>query len=78
MPLDDLAALGSAIAGGAIAASLVEMLCNKNLLTPDEVKKVLDRAQQLIDPHLSTNAPGALEAGQIITSLLRSQTTARN
>ena len=78
MPLDDLAALGSAIAGGAIAASLVEMLFNKNLLTLDEVKTVLGRAQQLVDPHVSANVPGAREAGEIIASLLQSQANAGN
>jgi hypothetical protein len=68
MPASNLA-IGSAIAGGAIAAALVETLFDKGILTLEDTRAVLNRAMNLTGPHAQTD--GGFEAGQIIASLLR-------
>jgi len=68
MPASSLA-LGSAIAGGAIAAALVETLFDKGVLTLEDARAVLTRAMSLTGLHTQTD--GGFEAGQIIASLLR-------
>ena len=80
MGADDgnLAATGSALAGGAIAASLVEVLFDKGVLTLAEARTVLDRAMRTLAPHLSSHSPGAYEATQIIAGMQRGKFTERN
>jgi hypothetical protein len=70
----DKRALGSALAGGAIAAALIETLFEKNLLTLMEARTVLDRAMQTIGFH--SHADGSREAMDIITSLMRGRFSA--
>jgi hypothetical protein len=71
----DKHALGTAIAGGAIAAALIETLFDKNLLTLDECRDVLDRAIRTVG--LNSRADGAVEASRIIADLLRGRFSAR-
>jgi hypothetical protein len=53
----DNISLGSAIAGGAIATSLIEVLFEKGSLTLDEVRTVIDRAVKLVAPMPATTRP---------------------
>jgi len=68
-------ALGSAIAGGAIAAALIETLLDKGTLTLEESRTVLDRALRNVSFH--HRADGAREAVDIITKLMRGRFSAR-
>jgi hypothetical protein len=72
----DKHALGSAIAGGAIAAALIETLFDKKLLTLDEARVVLDRAMRTVGLHIQTD--GGIEASHIIAGLMRGKFTARD
>jgi Family of unknown function (DUF6519) len=65
----DRLALGSAIAGGAIAAALIETLFDKGALTLEESRTVLDRALRNVSLH--HQADGAREAVDIIGILMR-------
>jgi hypothetical protein len=65
----DRLALGSAIAGGAIAAALIETLFDKGALTLEESRTVLDRALRNVSLH--HQADGAREAVDIIGRLMR-------
>jgi polyhydroxyalkanoate synthesis regulator phasin len=71
----DKLALGSAIAGGAIAAALIESLFDKGTLSLEESRKVLDRALRNISFH--HRAHGAREAVDIITKLMSGRFSAR-
>ncbi len=71
----DKNALGSAIAGGAIAAALIEVLFDKGALTLEEARTVLDRALRLIGPHVQ--ADGGFEASNIIPSMMKGRFTER-
>jgi hypothetical protein len=71
----DKLALGSAIAGGAIAAALIETLFDKKLLTLDETRIVLDRAMRTVGIHAQSD--GGYEASQIISGLMHGRFTAR-
>jgi len=71
----DKLVLGSAIAGGAIAAALIETLFDKGTLTLEESRTVLDRALRNVSFH--HRADGAHEAGEIITRLMRGRFSAR-
>jgi hypothetical protein len=73
---ENKAALGSAIAGGAIATALIEVLFDKKALTLDEARTVLDRAMRMVGAY-AAQANGGFEASQIIGSLLRGRFTAR-
>jgi hypothetical protein len=70
MPTNDTGeklALGAAIAGGALAAALLEMLFDKGALTLEESRTVLERALHNIGVHQRVN--GGREAADIITKL---------
>ena len=67
--------LGSAIAGGAIAAALIETLFDKGALTLEESRTVLARALRTVGFH--HQADGAHEAVDIITGLMRGRFSAR-
>jgi hypothetical protein len=71
----DKLALGSAIAGGSIAAALIEILFEKGALTLEESRTVLDRALGNVSVH--NRADGAREAVDIITTLMRDRFSAR-
>lgn len=70
MPMDKLA-LGSAIAGGAIAVALIEALLEKNILTLAEARDVLGSAMQMTGQY--SQSDGGFEASQIIGALMRSK-----
>jgi hypothetical protein len=72
----DKHALGSAIAGGAIAAALIETLLDKKLLTLEESRGVLERASRTIGLYMQTD--GGFEASQVIGALMRGRFSARN
>jgi polyhydroxyalkanoate synthesis regulator phasin len=65
----DKLALGSAIAGGAIATALIETLFDKGALTREESRAILDRALRNVSFH--NRADGAREAIDTITKLMR-------
>ena len=71
----DKLALGSAIAGGAIAAALIETLFDKGTLTLEEARTVLEHALRNVSVHHP--ADGAREAVDIITGLMRDRFSAR-
>lgn len=71
----DKQALGSAIAGGAIAAALIETLFDKGILSLEEARAVLDRAMRTVGVH--SRADGAFEAMKIIGSLQSGRFNAR-
>jgi hypothetical protein len=68
-------ALGSAIAGGAIAVALVETLFDKGILTLDEGRDILDRALRTAGAYAQSD--GGWEAGHIIGALQRGKFSAR-
>jgi polyhydroxyalkanoate synthesis regulator phasin len=72
---DSNPALASAIAGGAIAAALIETLLDKGILTLDESRAVLDRVMRTIGAHSRDH--GAFEAMRIIGGLQSGRFTAR-
>jgi hypothetical protein len=71
----DERALGTAIAGGAIATALLEALFAKGLLNLDEARGVLDHASRTVGTHY--RAEGAFQATQIIGDLMRGRFSAR-
>jgi hypothetical protein len=71
----DKVALGSAIAGGAIATALIETLFDKGVLTLDESRRVLERALRTVSFH--HQADGAHQAVDIITGLMRGRFSER-
>jgi hypothetical protein len=79
MPTDNTGeklALGSAIAGGALAAALLEMLFDKGALTLEESRTVLERALYNIGVH--QRAIGGREAADIITKLMHGRFATRS
>ena len=68
-------ALGSAIAGGAIATALIEILFDKGVLTLGEGRRVLELAMATVGAH--SQADGAMEAMRIIADLQRGRFNAR-
>ena len=65
-----------AIAGGAIAASLVDVLTDKGLLTEDEAASVRAKALQLLTPYTMTSSD-ADAACRFITDMLIQVSRAR-
>ena len=67
--------LGLAIAGGALASALLDVLYSKNILSLEEARDVLENAIKLLEPHSkSTGASdGAFEAEGIIKAMLLSR-----
>ncbi len=72
----DKLALGSAIAGGALVAALIEVLFDKGALTLEESRTVLDRALRNISFHQRAN--GAREAAEVITKLMQGRFASRS
>jgi len=72
----DKFALGSAIAGGALAAALLEVLFDKGALTREEARTVLERALHNVGFHQRAN--GAHEAVEVITKLMQGRFATRN
>jgi mevalonate kinase len=60
---------GTALAGGAIAAALIEALLEKNVLTLAEARNILHRALKTAGIHMPSHE-GA-EAARIITDLMK-------
>jgi hypothetical protein len=71
----DKQALGTAIAGGAIAAALIERLFDKGVLSLDDARGVLDSAMRPAGRH--AHSEGGYEASQIIASMMRGKFSAR-
>jgi hypothetical protein len=65
----DAKAIGSGLAGGAIAAALLETLFNKQILTFEEARDVLSRA--LTQVRLHSSCPEGWEAARVIGELQR-------
>jgi hypothetical protein len=63
----DERAIGTGLAGGAIATALLEALFDKGLLSLGEAKTVLDEA--MIGLATVGNAEGAIQARRIIATL---------
>lgn len=66
---------GEALAGGAIAAALLEALFDKGILDLNESRAVLERAMKSLAPVMQT-VPGMTAAG-IIGALQRGKFSAR-
>jgi hypothetical protein len=60
---------GTALAGGAIAAALVDMLHTKGILSLDDARAVLNQASRQLGFYSQT--PEGVEAQRIIFDLLR-------
>jgi prephenate dehydrogenase len=60
----DIRITGAGLVGGAIASALLETLLEKNVLTLNEVRAVLERAIRIASRHSGT--PAGHEALQII------------
>ncbi len=75
LPTIDEMAAGNALAGGAVAASLVETLFDKGILTLDEARGVLDRASRCLSPVVST--PAGIHAARVIGGMLQTKFSAR-
>jgi hypothetical protein len=71
----DKQALGSAIAGGAITAALMEVLFDKGILTLDESRDILKRAMQSVSPYAQSEV--GYVASNMIGDLLRGKFTGR-
>jgi hypothetical protein len=66
---------GTAIAGGAIAVSLLETLFDKGILSLEDSRSVLDGAMKSLAPVMKTEA--GFHASQIIGNLMRGKFSAR-
>ena len=66
---------GSGLAGGLIAAALMDMLVSKDVLTNTEARTILKRALDALGPDIKTLEGGA--AGRAITSLIAGRYTER-
>ncbi|HEY8006848.1 MAG TPA: hypothetical protein VIE66_08660 [Methylocella sp.] len=64
----DIKAAGAGLAGGAIAAALLDTLLDKKLITLADARSVLDRASNAISAHVGT--PAGREAIQTIAILM--------
>jgi hypothetical protein len=72
--INDRLAIGSAIAGGAIATALIETLFEKSTLNLEESRTVLERALRNLSFH--NRCDGAREAVDIIIKLMRGRFSA--
>jgi hypothetical protein len=68
-------AMGTALAGGAIAAALLETLFDKGILDLDESRDVLDRAMKTLGPVMQTDL--GFQASSVIGALQRGKFSAR-
>jgi hypothetical protein len=64
-----------AIAGGTIAASLLDLLHEKGILDLMEARSVLDKAMKRVGP--LAQDPAGFEAAQIIAGMLKTKYSAR-
>jgi hypothetical protein len=67
--------LALAIAGGAISASLLDVLHEKGILDLMEARSVLDKAMKRVGA--LAQDPAGFEASQIIAGMLKGKYTAR-
>jgi hypothetical protein len=67
--------IGTALAGGAIAAALLEALYDKGILNLDESRAVLDKAIKSLTPVMQME--GGMQAARIIGSLQSGKFSAR-
>ena len=63
----DIKSAGTALAGGAIASALLDILIEKNVITLADARAILDRAALAISAHVGT--PAGKEAIQTIAIL---------
>ncbi|HEY2135193.1 MAG TPA: hypothetical protein VGH49_04855 [Xanthobacteraceae bacterium] len=75
MPTIDERAAATALAGGAIAAALLETLMDKDILSRAEARAILQRALTTVGAF--SQAPGGPAAGSIITTMLSAKFSAR-
>jgi hypothetical protein len=68
-------AKSTALAGGAIASAILDVLFDKGILTLDESRSVLAKAMQALSTTIQT--PEGYEASQIVASLQRGKFSAR-
>ncbi len=64
----DIKAAAAGLAGGAIAAALLDTLLDKKVITLADARSVLDRASNAISSHVGT--PAGREAIQTIAILM--------
>src|SRR5258708_39713391 len=75
MPTDDERAAAAALAGGAISAALLEPLMEKNLLSRNEARAVLQKALATVGAFSVT--PGGQSAQGVITRMLAGKFSVR-
>jgi hypothetical protein len=75
MPTDDERAAATALAGGAISAALLETLMEKNLLSRNEARAVLQKALTTVGAFSDT--PGGQAAQGVITRMLAGKFSVR-
>jgi hypothetical protein len=76
MPTEAELAAGTALAGGAIAAALLETLFDKKILSLEEARTVLSEASRGLSP-VVIRTPEGYHASQIIGQLQRGKFSAR-
>jgi hypothetical protein len=64
-------ALGGAIAGGLIIASILDLLIEKDIASANEVRGILQRTQNSLPANSLYNTALGREAGRAITDLLK-------
>lgn len=73
--MPDTQAAAHAVAGGAIAAALLDTLHSKGILDLTESRGVLETAMRLIGVHAKT--PEGFQASRIIADMLKDRFSAR-
>jgi hypothetical protein len=63
-------AMGSALAGGAIATAILEFLLDSETITRDDARAILDKARLSFSPTI-VNSSGGHEAIEIIKAMLQ-------
>lgn len=67
----------TALAGGAIASAILDVLFDKGILTLDEARSVLDKAMHAIGPVIQVPGSGGLEASRIVAGMMSGKYSAR-
>jgi hypothetical protein len=75
MPTDDERAAATGLAGGAITAALLETLMEKNVLSRNEARAVLQKALATVGTFADT--PGGQAAQGVITRMLAGKFSVR-
>jgi hypothetical protein len=75
MPTDDERAAATALAGGAVSAALLETLMDKNILSRNEARTVLQKALATVGTFADT--PGGQAAEVVITRMLAGKFSVR-